>query len=350
MRERAPHYDKWRQYSKRFRDTAVGRGHEADYIDTCLSYAKGIILKGLPVIYDWNHFSRIIGLRPQYLYRACNFTGNHYRRFSILKASGGQREICEPLPNLKLAQRWILDNILDRIPISPAAKGFRRGLSIKDNARFHRNQRVVVRIDVKDFFPTIPLSRVRQIFAECGYSRSVSELLARLCTLDNCLPQGSPSSPALSNLVCRRLDARLLGYCRKVGVRYTRYADDLTFSGSFERGKLIRAVYTILKECGFEPNLTKTNEMHRGKQQRVTGIVVNEYLHIPRTMRRELRQVVYYIGKYGLDDHVRSIREERRNYLQHIVGQLQFQSFIDQTDAWAKASRERLISSGDYER
>ena len=163
----------------------------------------------------------------------------HYRRFVIPKRGGGQRAIWAPLPKLKAAQHWILRNIAEKLPVHGAAHGFLPGRSILTNAAAHADPGILVKMDVKDFFPTVTLRRVKGIFRKAGYREQVATLLALLCTespreevtLDGqtyfvslgprCLPQGAPTSPALTNTLCLRLDRRLSGLARRLGCRYT---------------------------------------------------------------------------------------------------------------------------------
>jgi RNA-directed DNA polymerase len=172
----------------------------------------------------------------------------HYRPFTIPKRDGTPRQIWAPLPRLKAAQRWVLDNILANIPVHGAAHGFLPERSILTHARLDTNSRQVVRIDIEDFFPTVSFPRVKGVFRQAGYREQVATLLALLCTeaprqvviIDEkplfvalgprCLPQGAPTSPAITNIACFRLDRRLTGLALKQGWRYSRYADDLTFS------------------------------------------------------------------------------------------------------------------------
>ncbi len=199
----------------------------------------------------------------------------HYRRFVIPKRGGGERAIWAPLPKLKAAQHWILHHIAEKLPVHGASHGFLSGRSTLTNATTHTNARVVVKMDVKDFFPTVTLSRVRGIFRKAGYRKQVATLLALLCTesprevteLDGqtyyvalgprCLPQGAPTSPALTNTLCLRLDRRLTGLAKKLGWRYTRYADDLTFSlpeshtGKPRLGSLLGLVKRVVEAEGF---------------------------------------------------------------------------------------------------
>jgi hypothetical protein len=243
----------------------------------------------------------------------------HYRRFVIAKRGGGERAIWAPLPKLKAVQHWILHNIAEKLPVHGSAHGFLPGRSTLTNAAVHTDARVVLKLDVKDFFPTVTLPRVKGIFRKAGYREQVATLLALLCTeaprevveLDGqtyyvslgprSLPQGAPTSPALTNTLCQRLDRRISGLARRLGYRYTRYADDLTFSlpaghkGKPRLGSLLGLVRRIVEAEGFRLNPEKTRVHRRGGRQQVTGLVVNGSgtPRVPRALRRQLRAAVH---------------------------------------------------------
>ncbi|WP_035642587.1 reverse transcriptase family protein, partial [Bradyrhizobium sp. ORS 375] len=246
---------------------------------------------------------------------------NHYQRFTIPKKSGGERLISAPMPRLKRAQYWVLDNVLARVPLNDAAHGFVPERSILTNARNHVGRDVVINLDLKDFFPTLTYVRVKGLFEALGYAEAVAIPLALLCTepvvdevtLDGerhfiadgprLLPQGAPTSPAITNLVCRKLDRRLVGLARMLGFVYSRYADDLTFSGSGEAvkkiGTLLKAVSGIVEAEGFKVHPDKTRVMRRSTRQEVTGLTVNEAVAVPRDLMRRYRAVLQQVERNG---------------------------------------------------
>lgn len=243
----------------------------------------------------------------------------HYVRFTIPKRSGGERAIWAPMPKLKAAQRWILTNIVEHLPVHGAAHGFLPGRSILTNARPHVGSKRIVNVDLKDFFPTVTVKRVKGVFRKAGYREQVATLLAMLCTEaprevvehqgqtryvamgPRCLPQGAPTSPALTNTICLRLDRRMAGLARKLGYTYTRYADDLTFSlpatrtGAPQTGKLFGGVKHIAVAEGFRVNDAKTAVRRTGGRQQVTGLVVNGTgtPRVPRKVKRQLRAALH---------------------------------------------------------
>jgi retron-type reverse transcriptase len=223
-------------------------------------------------------------------------TIDHYHHFQIPKKSGGARDISAPKKDLKAAQNWINENLLSRALVHDAAAAFLPQKNIADNAARHAAPGVLLRIDLQDFFPSITFRRVKKIFGSLGYNEGVSSLLALLCTeaprvamtLDErkyfvalnerFLPQGASTSPALTNILCRDLDARLAGAARKLGWEYSRYADDLVFS-SKQKNADARAMLDfasqIISDEKFRINENKTAIMRAHQRQSVTGLVVN---------------------------------------------------------------------------
>ncbi len=246
----------------------------------------------------------------------------HYIRFQIPKKSGGVREISAPHADLARAQRWILQNILERVPVSGVAHGFVRERGTLTNARSHTGKDVVLNADLKDFFPSITFPRVRGIFQQLGYSPAVSTVLALLCTEcprrtvaydgqtfhvakgPRALPQGACTSPALSNLCARKLDLRFAALAARHGWTYTRYADDLTFSARGEAAKatalILSRLHNIVKDEHFEVNEAKTRIQRRNAQQSVTGVVVNDRCNVDRKTRRRLRAILHQAQKTGI--------------------------------------------------
>ncbi len=249
-------------------------------------------------------------------------TRTHYVRFTVPKRSGGTRELACPHRSLRACQEWILRQILDKVPVHQAAHGFVRGRSTATNAAGHAGCEVIVNTDLKDFFPSITVARVMGIFRELGYSPAVATILGLLTTEcprrtvtyagnvyhvatgPRALPQGACTSPALSNLVARRLDARLSGLAEKLGWTYTRYADDATFSASGEAarrvGYLLARVRHITADEGLTINENKTRVLRPNTAQTVTGIVVNRRPGAPRKLVRRLRAILHRASREGL--------------------------------------------------
>ena len=235
-------------------------------------------LLGLPVIDsidDLSYHTRLSRDKINQLWRRPAF---QYKVFDIPKKQGGSRTIAQPSRELKALQAWILHNILGPLRPSSASVGFERGESILRNAQPHIGARVTMSLDLEDFFPSVRANRVFVLFRWLGYSDWTSSLFTQLCTLEGGLPQGSPASPKLANLVCLRLDRRIMGYVGRRGIAYTRYADDLNFS-SFSQSALVHAsrfIRFIITDEGFTLNHAKTRIAGPGRCHRTTGLVITE--------------------------------------------------------------------------
>ena len=233
-------------YAFEFKRKASDLGYSQTNIIKCLDYAEKLFENGVPVIYNLTHLSKLTGYKRNYITQAAvvsKYSDAYYRYYKILKKNGGTRKIQEPLPNLKSIQHWILNNILYRISSSPFAKAYIKKRGLKENLKFHRNQKLVLSVDIKDFFPSIKYQDVYQIFADVGYSNTISTYLAKLCCLEDKLPQGAPTSPYISNLIMRDLDQQIGKFCIINKIRYTRYADDLTFSDESDEKEVYAFVY-----------------------------------------------------------------------------------------------------------
>lgn len=218
-----------------------------------------------------------------------------YHRSRIRKRRGGYREILAPAPLLKSVQRAINAEILTKAELHPACHGFRKKHSIVSNAVPHTGQEIVINIDLKDFFPSISAARVYGVYKSLGHPVDEARYLTRLSTYKEHLPQGAPTSPMLANLVCRRLDSRLAGLAKKHGANYTRYADDLTFSGPRRIVGTMPFIRQVIAEEGLTISEEKVRLTGRGNRQEVTGLVVNQAVNVPRETRRRLRAALHHL-------------------------------------------------------
>lgn len=334
----------WEEYKTKFYHYAIYNQKSEEYIFNCLKYAEKLFMKDLPVIYDQKHLSLLVGYMEDYLYKVTNAPTLFYRDFKIRKKNKVEyRNISEPLPNLKYIQRWILDYILYKLEPSEYSKAFRKGVSIKDNAKFHRKQKKVLTIDIEDYFGTIKFNSVLKLFLSLGYTKSVSIMLAKLCVIDEGLPQGAPTSPMLATLITKNIDKRLAAFAHKENIRFTRYADDLTFSGDFEEGYIINLVEKVITSEGFKVNPSKTRVRLQHQRQEVTGIVVNEKLQASRQYRRNFRQNMFYIRKFGLETHMKKVnKSDPKSYLHHLIGTANFIRNINTNDTDVLADYEYL--------
>lgn len=323
---------KWNDYKENYIAMAKVKGKSDEYCIKQLEYAKTLYDKKVPIIYNQSHLCLLLGYDAEYVYAVCNQPRDFYRSFRIVKKNGKTRKIDEPLPSLKEIQTWILNEILYNIEISPYAKAYVKGKSVKDNARFHRKQPKVLTMGISDFFPSISFKRVLNIFRKVGYRENVAVMLANLCCLEGSIPQGAPTSPMLSNIVASSLDYKIVKYIGKNKIRYTRYADDMTFSGDFLEGDIIKNVERIANREGFRINEEKTRTRYRNQRQEVTGVVVNEKMQVNRALRRKIRSDVYYIRKFGLASHLEHVGIEKKNYLYHLMGITSYALYINPAD------------------
>lgn len=323
---------KWEVIERNIKKECKSHSKKSEYIQNFIVYSKKLFNNNLPIITSYKHLSLLIGINHQYICNMAYAPERFYRKFYILKSNGEKREISEPLPDLKFVQSWILHNILEKCPISDYAKAYLKGRTLKHNARFHRAQKVVVTMDIKDFFPSVSINDIVEIFENVGYFHDLSCFLAYLCCLNNVLPQGAPTSPYLSNLRMVSLDYKISKYTSRKSIRYTRYADDLTFSGDFNHHLLIRDISKIVFNEGFSINTEKTRVAKSNSRQEVTGIVVNSHMQMSKEKRKQIRQQVYYIKKFGLESHLEHIVETRANYLNHLLGKINFALFVNPND------------------
>ena len=318
------------KYLNKLESQLIAMKYEKLYIDKCKGYAEYLLKNDLPVIFDIAHLSKLIGTDVDFLTKLVFSQDLFYKEAHIPKKSGGVRTLNIPSLELKYIQRWILDNILSKIKISRFATGFCNDCSILDNAKYHLNKQCVINIDIQDFFPSISFNRVFKVFAYYGYTKEVSFFLAKLCTYEDELPQGSPASPMLSNIVNLKLDARLSALAEKYEAAYSRYADDITFSGNGGIKKLIKLAGDILADEGYKINNNKTRVAYKHQRQEVTGIIVNgEKLRISKKYKRELNQEIYYCTKYGVKHHMEKTNNTKAFYKEHLYGKAYFVYMVE---------------------
>ncbi len=319
------------RYLGKLREALLVAGKTERYISACLSYATRLLDEGLPVIFDVKHLTLLLGIDPfafGELFYSVDAYG--YHKMEIPKKSGGTRNLSVPSVDLKYIQRWILDNILSKMHISEYANGFVEGKSIVTNAAGHIGAECVINLDIKDFFPSISYEQVFYIFKYYGYTKQLSYVLAKLCTHDGFLPQGSPASPYITNILCLKMDKRLGGLAKKYGAVYTRYADDITFSGAKGIVHLFPVAQKIIQEEGFIINDQKTRTAFKHQRQEVTGLIINAgTLKIPKGYKRKLRQEIYYCKKYGVCGHQEKTGEEYAFYREHLYGKVYFVHMVE---------------------
>ncbi len=284
----------------------------------------------------------LLGVEGNRLEEILNNVSGHYQEFWMRKRSGGYRMISAPDKDLQAIQSTIYSRILSSVTIvHPAAVGFRCGRSVVDNAAPHLGKRYVLKMDIHDFFGSIRSPRVRQTFKKIGYPENVSKVLGALCCLHRHLPQGAPTSPALSNIVGYEMDRKLAALAAEYGLTYTRYADDLTFSGDvFPKEQIIPQVKRIIRDEKFEPNHKKTHFMNQSSRKIITGVSVASgvKLTIPKSKKREIRKNVYFILTKGLAEHQRRIGSHDPAYLKRLIGMLCYWRAIEPDNTYASDS------------
>jgi RNA-directed DNA polymerase len=322
----------------------LGRGVSAGLADRRSNVEK-LQQAGLPVLAAPADVAAALGIPIPTLrwlaFHAEASTISHYVRFVVPKKSGGERTLSAPHQKLAAAQQWVFEQILLKLPAHDAAHGFVKDRSILTNATPHVGAAVLINCDLTDFFPSITVHRVIGLFRHIGYSPAVATILGLLLT--ECprrkvlysgkpwyvatgprgLPQGACTSPAISNLIARRLDSRLNGIAKKLGWTYTRYADDLTFSSRAPSGRIgyvLSRIRHITADEGFAVNEKKTRVLRPAARQTVTGVVVNSQLSSPRRQRRQLRAILHNATKTGLSAQNRSKRKDFIGWLRGTIG------------------------------
>lgn len=270
------------------------------------------------------------------LYSIANKIESNYKIYKIKKNNGNFRTIYEPSPLLKKIQRKILINILNNKSISKYAKAYHKGIPLKENAIPHVNKKTILKLDISNFFENISFLDVYNCCFPIEYfPKSVGMLLTYLCTYNEHLTQGSPTSAYISNLVMREFDEEIGSWCELNEVTYTRYSDDMTFSGDFNPSEIITNVRKILYKLGLELNNSKIHVVNKNFCQRVTGIVVNEKAQVCSKYRKEIRKEIYYINKFGLYSHLKKSNTniDPKKYFEKLYGKILYVLQIDENNS-----------------
>lgn len=285
-----------------------------------------LYMSGRPIVTDLQSLADHVHISPGFLYRLSKYNDKFYKIFKLAKKNGGSRIIFCPSKEMKAVQAWILRNVLGGIKVTDNATGFRKGLNILYNAECHKDNRYFLCLDIEDFFPSISYAKVYTIFKSLGYNSHVSHIFSSLCTCQGKLPQGAVTSPALSNIICIRLDHRISGYVGKRNITYTRYADDMVFS-SMSPSRLVgikKFVTQILKDEGFELNESKTRFLGPRRQRKVTGLVISdESLGVGRKRKRILRASIHHLFVASLSS------VEREKLRSHLGGWFAYMNSVD---------------------
>jgi hypothetical protein len=296
----------------------------------------------LPRFEKIEELAELTGLSTKLLYCLSKNTEKYYSNIKISKRNGSPREIFIPSYTLDIIQKWILKKILNYIMPSNRAMAFRfncaKKFGHKQNAFYHSNTLYGLSIDLKDFFPSITSNKVYTIFSNFGYNNFAAFILTKLCTLNGKLPQGSATSPAISNLICISMDKRLIGFCEKRGIRFTRYADDMYFSCD-DKALLLKnfsIIKKIIEDSDFILNDKKTYFHTPSNKKMITGVLITSNikeekfeLKAPKALKKKIRTEIYNCiisGNYEKKEHILGEihyvnyieKENKNNYIEYI--------------------------------
>ena len=295
-----------------------------------------------PVIFDVDHLCDYLDLYKFLIYEISNDSSKFYRTFSIPKRRGGLRTIKTPYPALKHIQRWINDNILSYCNVHEAAIAYRKNKSIRDNAAAHLGSNAILKLDIEDFFPSINYRMVYPVFKNIGYTEKLAFYLSMLCLDEGSLPQGAPSSPALSNIILYYLDKRIAELTKVFGFKYTRYADDITISGERIPWRFVGYVQNIIVEEGFKVNHQKT-QLILSPKKIVTGISIsNEKLSIPRATRRAYRSLAFNMLKLTPLEYLENEFSNDPVCIERIIGKFTFWLMIEPENKYVQTTLNKL--------
>lgn len=349
---------------------AKDKKHSDEFISETLSYADGLDSKGLPVIFDQQHLSYLLCMEHRNLRQLVKSASRYYKYFAIKKRRGGLRRIMSPYSELRDVQTWIKENILDKIELPNCVKAFVKGRNIMKNAKMHEGRKYILKVDITNFFESIGVRQVYVAFRKMGYDRSVAAWLANLCTAkiedykyeqledqeeiqklfndlyhksEPFLVQGAPTSPGLANIICNRMDKRMMGLANKHGFTYSRYADDMTFSADKkDRLPKVSMIRKIVETEGFHLNEEKIELLHEGNRQIVTGLLVDNHVRVPGRYKKDIKRHIHFCLKYGGRDHFHRIAPGKAFGKEWLAGRIRYIHSVEPETAkklWAEFER-----------
>ena len=357
----------------RYRQQGHALGVPDEVLQRAIVQSSVVEQAGLPSILTLGHLAHRTGVPHRHLRAVVERSEDSYRSFEVHRKSGKRaRLISAPTPTLMLVQRWILDRVLNRLPLHPGGYAYRNGRSIKQCATRHLGARWLVKADLHNFFHSIDERAVYQVFLLAGYQPLVSFELARICTRVTgrhsrrshareheylgierykhsqlgFLPQGSPTSGALANLVARDFDKVLADFGADEDLVYTRYADDIVFSSSdeFRRGRaveILRKIDNTARRFDFEMHHRKSRIVPPGSRKIVLGLLVDgSRVRLRKELRSKIQNHLRGVEVFGLVDH----RKERgfassKGFICHFSGLLAFAHDIEPD--WAAPLQQR---------
>ncbi len=338
-------------FVKRYIQSQISTVHTKQFYDDIELYSAALKNKDLPVIFSVHHLCLLAGVNVQSILKLCHSSrAGSYKRFKLKKKKGGYRVIQTPTEELKYLQRWILSNILEKQSSHSSSKGFDKSSSIKINAETHLGQESILKLDLLRFFDSISEKQIYRVFRGLGYHGNVAVSMAKICTIvpsgsfinsfkkeeqglkqyilnhgTGILPQGAPTSPKLSNIFCYQLDNRLTKFASKNGLKYSRYADDLTFSGNCEKISIVKkAIVKIIKDEKLYVNHGKTKILKRGSPFFVTGLSVNNSIvKIPSRRKKDIEHHIYHCLN-SVEKHIVTAKIKKRNFKDWLFGNIAF--------------------------
>lgn len=308
--------------------------------------------RGLPFLHDTYQMAAFLQMNRKRLFDLVKQADEHYYQVKIVQKNGKMRVLHVPDGALKAVQRQIQRNILMHFSPSAYATAYIRRRTLVDNAAPHVGKKYLLKLDITDFFGSVHFAQVyRSAFCSPYFPKQVGVLLTRLCCWKGVLPQGAPTSPALSNLVMKSFDVYLGEWCQRHAIAYTRYCDDMTFSADRPLYMAYQKVKTMLERMGFSLHEDKTCFVTRAARQCVTGLTVNEAVSVSRVYKRQLRQELYYAQKFGLADSLRhtqrrefftGVAPDVERYRNHLLGQVGFVLQVEPENRWFQHARDVL--------
>jgi RNA-directed DNA polymerase len=336
----------------------LGRDWKGDLVSSWRALFGQPIRVTIPIeLADEAALLAYLGLGAAELRKIWYYRARMYQHFSIAKGAGKVRTISAPDRRLKFLQRRLADKLTELYRPRNPVHGFVADRSVKTNARAHLHRRFVINIDLKDFFPAISQNRVEGMLSSLGINARVAEIIARVCYNNGHLPQGAPSSPVLSNMICFRLDKKLMGIAKEARCIYTRYADDITFSshqpptalfettlppaGRFSPDLFSPHVRDVFRQNGFAINADKVHYADRHSRRIVTGLKVNELLNVDRRYVRNIRAALHSTETLGIANAEKKFHEKhggRSSLAAHLHGKISFLTHIKgQSDPVARS-------------
>ena len=327
------------------------------YIEQHVKYAQRLMSQGLPVIFDVGHLAHYMDISKRRLFEIVQRKEYYY--YLVPKKNGAKRRIIVPNDDLMSVQRWINKQILQTISPLDCVTGFVQGRSIVNNAKIHENKKYILNLDLKDFFESISIDRVERLFYSLGYKQEIALFLANICTTtinknyikwkfeENIkyfepllqkkkpfLVQGAPTSPAIANFICYRMDKKLMSYAKHHGINYSRYADDITFSSdSFRALPKMSYLKKLMIEERFKLNDKKIKLLKNGMRQEVTGLLINERVRIPRIYKKDIYRHLHFCMKYGGLSHFNAIKSKYNLSRDWLLGRIFYVNAVEPEEA-----------------